>query len=105
MVGSPGLSVRQAQMLTAIEAHYAELGRPPSYKELGPRVGLEKSQTHDLVKQLARAGRLTIHRTCGIRTQIRLVDRLAEIGTAALADELARRAGNDPEDSNRQQAA
>ena len=99
------LSVRQQQTLGAVRAHYAALGRPPSYKELGARLGVEKSQADNLVKACERLGSLRVVRRKGVKTEIRLTRPLEEVASADLVAELASRGvtliaptGNDPEE-------
>lgn len=102
------LSIRESQTVAAVQMHYASTGRPPSTKEVAAIIGLEKSQTYDLVKQAARKGFLKLHCRKGHRTEIRLTRPLSETSTADLIAELAERdrpapalaltAGNDPED-------
>ncbi len=90
------LSNREAAAVAAVRTHYAEVGRPPSYKEIGARLGVRTSQADRLVKSAATLGSLFVVRRPGQRTQVRLAVPLAEVATIALATELAARS-NAPE--------
>jgi hypothetical protein len=85
------MTPRQRQALCAIESHYAVHGRPPSYKELGFRLGVSASMVHKLVSRLAMVGACHVARRRGYRTEIRLIDRTAEFTTPELIAALASR--------------
>jgi DNA-binding IscR family transcriptional regulator len=84
-------TLREAATVAAVTTHYAEHGRPPTYKEVGHRLGVRKSRADQLVKACVGLGSLIVIRRRGVRTEIRLATPLAEISTADLVAEVERR--------------
>lgn len=74
------MSSRRQLVLTAIRQHFREVGRSPSYLEIGVRVGLEPRHVKPHLKQLQADGLITFRDRAA--RSIALVDR-----TANLSDE------------------
>ncbi|MGI4876690.1 MAG: hypothetical protein ACRYG4_04320 [Janthinobacterium lividum] len=87
----PALSVRERHAVEAIRDHYHRLGRPPSYKEIGAVLGVGAAQAHALVKGATDAGKLFLWRREGHRTEIRLLNPIAELATSELVAEMLAR--------------
>lgn len=86
----PG-SVRQADCLAAIRAHYAEHGRPPLLKEIAARLGVGVGRAWQLSRSLKALKLIAIEPIDARRHVLRLLNPLAELPTDGLQAELDER--------------
>ena len=53
------MTKRKQELLAAIQAHWAEYGKPPSHEELGKAMGCSKQNISRMVRELVEQGALT----------------------------------------------
>jgi DNA-binding MarR family transcriptional regulator len=62
----------EARVLAAIAAMWEERGYPPTYRELGDRIGIAHSAVHGYVRTLSEAG--LVHEEAHLARSLRLSD-------------------------------